>query len=154
MLPLFLPRARFSSHARRQQPKTHRLESNQSVTNCNFCKSFLLIFIQNDGGLGTLHVRDQLLTNPKSLSSFFSYPCALFCPFLQFLALTENSTVLFSIASALFDKNRGVGPCNHGEASSSAPVSDREDNLRPARVAPFRRRRERGRCAPRSRCSP
>src|SRR5712692_10458246 len=43
-------------------------------------------------------------------SSFFSHSCALFCTFLHFLALTKNSTPLFSIVSALFAQNtRGEG---------------------------------------------
>src|SRR5260370_38331697 len=93
--------------------------------------------MQIDGGWGHASYLCSMLTNPKFLSSFFSYPCALSCPFLQFLALTENSIVLFSIACALFDKNAGVGTCTLGEASSSASVSDPVTNRQHPRLGPF-----------------
>src|SRR5712692_7302932 len=43
--------------------------------------------------------------SPQYSSSFFSHSCALFCAFLHFFAQTKNSTLFFSIASALFGKN-------------------------------------------------
>jgi len=39
------------------------------------------------------------------LSPLFSYSCVLFCALLHFFARTKNSTLFFSIASALFGKN-------------------------------------------------
>src|SRR5260370_10136429 len=44
-----------------------------------------------------------------SLFRFFSSSCALFCSFLHFFALTENSTLFFSSDSALFAKKPGGG---------------------------------------------
>src|SRR6267378_1057999 len=48
----------------------------------------------------------------SELSPFFSCPCALFCNFLHFFALTKSTTIFFSWDYALFDKkkNRGWGP--------------------------------------------
>ncbi len=46
----------------------------------------------------------------SELSPFFSYPCALFCNFLHFFALTKSTTIFFSWDYALFDKKKqGVG---------------------------------------------
>src|SRR6266436_203168 len=45
----------------------------------------------------------SLISHP--LSPLFSYSCALFCALLHFFARTKNSTLFFSIASALFGKN-------------------------------------------------
>src|SRR5712692_9005566 len=56
---------------------------------------------------------DQRLSD---VSSFFSHSCALFCTFLHFFARIKNSTLLFSIDSALFAKNhRGWG---HSQCSN------------------------------------
>jgi hypothetical protein len=56
--------------------------------------------------------RTLLTSNLENLTSFVSHSCALFCSFLHFFALTQNSTRFFSSASALFRENTGggVGP--------------------------------------------
>src|SRR5712692_9808356 len=52
----------------------------------------------------------------SDVSSFFSHSCALFCTFLHFFARIQNSTLLFSVDSALFAKNhRGWG---HSQCSN------------------------------------
>jgi hypothetical protein len=52
------------------------------------------------------------LPGQEKSSPLFSNSCALFCTFLHFLALTQNSTLFFSNNSALFAQNRGVcGRC-------------------------------------------
>src|SRR5882724_8489578 len=45
--------------------------------------------------------------SPLYSSPFLSHSCALFCSLLHFLALTKNSTVLFSCDSVLFAQNTG-----------------------------------------------
>src|SRR6266481_2078329 len=47
--------------------------------------------------------------SPLYSSPFLSHSCALFCSLLHFLALTKNSTVLFSCDSVLFAQNTGGG---------------------------------------------
>src|SRR5216683_8131103 len=49
--------------------------------------------------------RGAILHSPLQLRPLFSCFCALFCSLLHFFALAQNSTLLFSIASALFAKN-------------------------------------------------
>jgi len=61
---------------------------------------------QHDGGC--THSLFRLTTFPPAceLSSSPSNSCALFCKILYFFALNKNSTLLFSIDSALFAKKR------------------------------------------------
>jgi hypothetical protein len=49
------------------------------------------------------------LPGPEKSSPLFSNSSELFCAFLHFFALTQNSTRFFSIDSALFRKNTGGG---------------------------------------------
>src|SRR5712692_3377685 len=83
----------------------------QPLCNQSLTHSFYL-----DGGCTLLALPSRprpLLTIHYPLptsSSLFSNSCALFCAFLHFFALAKNSTLLFSIVSALFAKNHlGLG---------------------------------------------
>src|SRR6266851_2549919 len=53
--------------------------------------------------------RGAILHSPLQLRPLFSCFCALFCSLLHFFALAQNSTLLFSIVSALFAKNHPGG---------------------------------------------
>jgi hypothetical protein len=57
------------------------------------------------------------------ISPFLSSPCALFCALLHFLALTQNSTLLFSANSALFAQKREVGRPRKADHSTPIPYS-------------------------------
>jgi hypothetical protein len=50
--------------------------------------------------------RKPLISNALNLTSFVSHSSALFCSFLHFFALSQNSTRFFSSDSALFLKKR------------------------------------------------
>src|SRR6266700_7935310 len=74
----------------------------------------LLISVQHTCQVHPAAERDAVVLShsPISaypLSSFFSHSCALFCIFFHFFALAKDSTLLFSINSALFAKNTGGG---------------------------------------------
>src|SRR6266481_3298073 len=56
--------------------------------------------------------------SPLPSTPFLSYSCALFCLLLHFFALARNSTLSFSIPSALFAKKRGYG----GSSQSTPPT--------------------------------
>jgi hypothetical protein len=56
------------------------------------------------------------------ISPFLSNPCALFCALLRFLALTQNSTLLFSANSALFTQKRQVGRSSEGRSLHPYPL--------------------------------
>jgi hypothetical protein len=60
------------------------------------------------------------LRNGHRVSAFRSIVCALFCALLHFLALTQNSTLLFSASSALFAQKRELG--RPRKADHSAPI--------------------------------
>ncbi len=77
--------------------------------------SFVCHSYENTGGCGySSHSGKHCsvaASNSFHSSAFFSYSCALFCAFLHFLALAQNSTLLFSIDSALFAKKNTRGAC-------------------------------------------
>src|SRR5713101_2714305 len=59
---------------------------------------------------GWFYGADRRFRPCRTGSPFLSQPCALFCVFLHFFAFPKNSTLFFSIVSALFAKNtRGWG---------------------------------------------
>src|SRR6266478_991843 len=71
--------------------------------------------------------RGAILHSPLQLRPLFSCFCALFCTLLHFFALAQNSTLLFSIVSALFAKNHpGWGtpqePCQKSRTSRSCSL--------------------------------
>src|SRR5260370_16203831 len=84
-----------------------------ALTNCPFCKPFVLIFIHVMGRCTPLHgfalcYRDPFVAIPCSPSPI---PC-LFKPLrtlLLFFALKQNLSLFFSCHSALFAKNTRVG---------------------------------------------
>jgi len=92
-----------------------------ALTNCPFCKPFVLIFIHVMGGCTPLHgfalcYRDPFVAIPCSPSPI---PC-LFKPLrtlLLFFAPEKNLSPFFSYHSALFAKNTRVGG---GRAFSSS----------------------------------
>ncbi len=81
------------------------------------CNQSLAHSFHRDGGVyraGSPSRPRPLLTIHYPLptsSSLFSNSCALFCAFLHFFALAKNSTLFFSIVSALFGKNTRGGGC-------------------------------------------
>jgi len=92
-----------------QVPVTHRRIRplwNQSLTNCKFCNSFILTFMHVMGGGGVLQNPDFLISSSLSTIPFLFI---LLRTLLQFFALNKNSTPLFSMVSALFDKKQGCG---------------------------------------------
>ena len=64
--------------------------------------------------------RRATIHSPLHSSSFFSHSCALFCSFLHFFALTQNSTLFFSSVCALFAKNHP----GWGQGGSSAILKE------------------------------
>ena len=59
-------------------------------------------------------------------SPFLSYSSELFCIYLHFFALMQNSTLLFSCNSELFHKNTGGGrgsPCVPALATHHSPLA-------------------------------
>jgi hypothetical protein len=57
------------------------------------------------------------------ISPFLSSPCALFCALLHFLALTQNSTLLFSANSPLFAQKTRGGASSEGRSLHPYPYS-------------------------------
>jgi hypothetical protein len=101
-----------------------------ALTNCPFCNSFLLTFMHRMGGVGGTFLLALLTSNFQALTSFFSHSSELFCSFLHFFALAQNSTLLFSGDSKLFAKNtRGGVPPPQRQKRRAQPFYDRSRNL-------------------------
>jgi hypothetical protein len=111
---------------RRSTPSRHRDEKPVTVnplestfTNCDECNSFRIRFYKNcrvsllfSAKFLKYHFKflpsrghESRTTGHGSLTLFFSSSSALFCAFLHFLALAQNSTLFFSSSSTLFRKN-------------------------------------------------
>src|SRR5260370_36168571 len=55
----------------------------QSLVQCPFCKSFLLMVLHLMGGVGVPTPSEIRSPFPQPVFPFFSYSCALFCTFLH-----------------------------------------------------------------------
>jgi hypothetical protein len=112
-----------------------------ALTNCPFCNSFLLTFMHRMGGVGGTFLLALLTSNFQALTSFFSHSSELFCSFLHFFALAQNSTLLFSGDSKLFAKNtRGGVPPPTAKAKSTALLRQEPESFRESAQDPEGRR--------------
>src|SRR6266481_4664678 len=99
---------------------------NLPFTKCKFCKSFLLILIHHWWGGRVYRLCSTAI--PHFLPPVPSFFIFMRTPlhFLHFSARSTNSTLLFSIDSALFDRRHGGTPCRHAFEASPEP-----DGLKP-----------------------
>jgi hypothetical protein len=99
---------------------------NQSLANCRFLSSFVLKFMQNDGGVGGTALCTTafcpIYSASYPLSPFISCACALFCTLLHSFAKERSSTPFLSWASALFVENWGCGGRAHSERFPPTPL--------------------------------
>ena len=100
------------SPALRPSHQLPRLLYFHTLTNCKFSNSFALIFMQNAWGASSEWLcssKPQPLRSYRPIASPIPFLFTFLRTLLRFFASRQNSTHLFSIASALFAQNRGGG---------------------------------------------
>src|SRR5260370_18980430 len=116
----FVPANKACPQSGHSNPPFRRQSSSLVVTPYRYVDSTYLLYFsllrkhRGCGGILPILGRTGMQASQRanaSLFRFFSSSCALFCSFLHFFALTENSTLFFSSNSALFvKKHRGGVP--------------------------------------------
>jgi hypothetical protein len=119
------------SPALRPSHQLPRLLYFHTLTNCKFSNSFALIFMQNAWGAPSEWLcssKPQPLRSYRPIASPIPFLFTSLRTLLCFFASRQNSTHLFSIASALFAKNtRGGGGVNQISDEEICPEEHRDE---------------------------
>jgi hypothetical protein len=142
------PRLLFSLPTVATFPLPHYLPCSHPITKCKFSNPFVLIFIQDAGGVGGVMVNQLPLafnvpTFQRSTSylSFFQTLPHSFAFFCTFLHSRKTQPILFQAIPNSFAKTPGVGAL----LSSRAPIRSEAPLLPRATPAPTRSGRFAGR---------